>query len=62
MHYIVSLTALCLLAACAGSPPKPPTCEGEFRAVNIQQQHGSATLNRNMSIALCKGDIRAKQG
>ncbi|WP_081082377.1 hypothetical protein [Burkholderia diffusa] len=62
MRYLVGLTALCLLAGCAGSPPKPPMCEGEFRPVNIEQQHTSAALNHEKSVALCKGESHVRQG
>lgn len=58
MRYIVGLTAFCLLAGCAGSPPKPPMCQGEFRPVNIEQT--SAALNPGMNLALCQGDGYAR--
>ena len=34
MRYMVGLLAACLLAGCAGSPPKPPSPEGDYRPIN----------------------------
>ena len=34
MRYMVGLLTACLLAGCAGSPPKPPMPEGDYRPIN----------------------------
>lgn len=41
MRYIMGFIGSCLLVGCAGSPPKPPTCEGDFRPVNHVEQKGA---------------------
>jgi len=35
MRYILLIFTFCLLAGCAGSPPKPPLPTGEYRPINI---------------------------
>jgi hypothetical protein len=35
MRYMLGVVAACLLVGCAGSPPKPPLPEGEYRPINI---------------------------
>lgn len=35
MRYMLGVVATCLLVGCAGSPPKPPLPEGEYRPINI---------------------------
>lgn len=53
---LVSLFAItCALSACAGSPPPPPKCEGDFRPVNIEQNRVSV-LSKEASLALCAGE------
>jgi len=50
-----SLVALCLLAGCSLTPPKPPRCEGEFKPVNAPAyQQSSLSLNQAESLALCE--------
>lgn len=34
MRHIIALIAASLLAACAGSPPKPPEPSGSYRPIN----------------------------
>jgi len=34
MRYTVGIVTACLLAGCAGSPPKPPEVKGEYRPIN----------------------------
>jgi len=34
MRYTIGVLTVCLLAGCAGSPPKPPMPEGEYRPIN----------------------------
>ena len=61
---VESLAALCLMAGCALSPPKPPQCQGDFRPVNapVHQRLGM-TMRRMDSVALCtKGVANAHQG
>jgi hypothetical protein len=53
MRHVIGLAALCLLASCAGSPPKPPVCEGDFRPVN--QRHITAAPEYETSV-LCEGE------
>jgi hypothetical protein len=38
MRYIIGAIAISVLAGCAGSPPKPPAPDGEYRPINIQNQ------------------------
>ena len=61
---VASLAALCLLAGCALSPPKPPQCQGDFRPVNAAApQRLGMTMSRMDSVVLCtKGVANAKQG
>lgn len=53
MRYFLPFITLIALAGCAGSPPKPPSCNGEFKPVNGAQL-GTA-LSSEMSAALCTG-------
>lgn len=34
MRFIFGVLTVCFLAGCAGSPPKPPMPEGEYRPIN----------------------------
>lgn len=34
MRYMIGVLTACLLAGCAGSPPKPPMPEGDYRPIN----------------------------
>lgn len=34
MRYTIGVLTICLLAGCAGSPPKPPVVKGEYRPIN----------------------------
>jgi hypothetical protein len=34
MRYMLGVLTVCLLAGCAGSPPKPPMPEGDYRPIN----------------------------
>jgi hypothetical protein len=55
MRLLPLITLFGLLAGCAGSPPKPPKCEGEFQPVNIQQlQQGAQAMTRKQSLILCQ--------
>lgn len=43
MRYTVGIVTACLLAGCAGSPPKPPEVKGEYRPVNRVEAPTSAS-------------------
>lgn len=43
MRYTVGIVTVCLLAGCAGSPPKPPEVKGEYRPVNRVEAPASAS-------------------
>ncbi|GEM_PF-1898956 len=57
MRYIITIIALCLISGC-GSPPKPRSCEGDFKPVNIEQKGASL----GSSISPCKGGAHEQQG
>ena len=61
---VESLVALCLLAGCALTPPKPPRCQGDFRPVNVPaQQQTATTTHRVDSVRLCMNGVgHAHQG
>ena len=54
MHKLFPLAFVCVLVGCAGSPPKPPACQGEFRPINVEQQRPALSITTSMS--LCTGD------
>lgn len=43
MRQTIVVLTICLLAGCAGSPPKPPAVKGEYRPVNKVEVKDSAT-------------------
>jgi len=53
------LAALCLMAGCSFSPPKPPQFKGEFRPVNAPA-HQSATLPISTEGSLALRTMRAE--
>lgn len=59
-----SMAALCLLAGCSLTPPKPPHCQGEFRPLNAPAYQSSAlSMSREDSLTLCtKGSGHAYHG
>lgn len=46
MRYTVGIVTVCLLAGCAGSPPKPPEVKGEYRPININRVEAPASASR----------------
>ncbi len=34
MRYTIGILTICILAGCAGAPPKPPAVQGEYRPIN----------------------------
>lgn len=43
MRFTVGIVTVCLLAGCAGSPPKPPEVKGEYRPINRVEAPASAS-------------------
>lgn len=43
MRNTIGVLTVCILAGCAGSPPKPPGVKGEYRPVNKVELQDSAT-------------------
>lgn len=47
MRYPIGILTICLLAGCAGSPPKPPAVQGEYRPIN--KVESKETIDRQSS-------------
>lgn len=63
MRMTLGFLALCLVAGCSITPPKPKQCEGEFRPVNAPAQKGAALISQAQRLALCtKGVGNGLQG
>jgi hypothetical protein len=53
MRVTLGLLALCLVAGCSITPPKPKQCDGEFRPVNAPTQESTTQMSHAQSLALC---------
>ncbi len=53
MRYMLGVLAVCLLAGCAGSPPKPPLPEGDYRPIN----RPAAPVKSDVFDFIYEGDI-----
>lgn len=52
MRILSLFTIAILVSGCAGSPPEPPKCQGDFRPLNIEQK-GASVMTPAASAALC---------
>ena len=61
MRYTIGVLTICLLAGCAGSPPKPPTFKGEYRPINrpieIKETASTQTVKPGIFDFNYEGDI-----
>ena len=60
MRLTLCSVALCLLAGCGLTPPKPTECVGEFRPVNTPTKPPAVALSAEENLSLCKGDFHVQ--